>query len=162
MNEWGYSELNFVQLAKGTDVDILDQFAETLNPDETEILAHVRQFIEWHAGSTDEFTPRTNDDVALRTYLMEMKINGVRAKSQRVQMASLRRFYDWAESAGYLFRRYVFRNLPQSFCKVGGIQRKRAFLKGLRGLGGKGSIHILMNLRCKDQSGWIFCSHIRK
>ena len=83
-------------------MDILNQFAKTLNLDETEIMAHVRQFIEWHVGSVELFIPNSNDDVALRTYLMEMKMNGVRMKSQRMQMASLRRFYDWAQRAGHL------------------------------------------------------------
>jgi serine phosphatase RsbU (regulator of sigma subunit) len=89
-------------------VDIVDQFAKTINPDETELLTHVRQFIEWHVGSEQEFVPSSNDDVALRTYLMEMKMNGVRLKSRREQMASLRRFYDWAESAGYLSAYHPF------------------------------------------------------
>ena len=83
-------------------MDILNQFAETLTPDETEILTHVRQFIAWHIGPEAEFLPTSNDDVALRTYLMEMKMNGVRTKRLREQMAALRRFYDWATRAGYL------------------------------------------------------------
>ena len=83
-------------------MNVVDRFATTLNPDETEILTHVRQFIEWHVGSDKEFIPSSHDDVALRTYLMEMKMNGVRVRSRREQMASLRRFYDWAEEAGYL------------------------------------------------------------
>jgi serine phosphatase RsbU (regulator of sigma subunit) len=83
-------------------VNILDRFAEALKPDEKEILTHVHRFIEWHAGSPEEFSLSSNDDVALRTYLMEMKIKGVSIKSQREQVASLRRFYDWAENAGYL------------------------------------------------------------
>jgi serine phosphatase RsbU (regulator of sigma subunit) len=83
-------------------VDILERFAKTLNPEETEILTHLRRFIDWQVGSAKEFIPSSNDDVALRTYLMEMKVNGVSVKSQREQVASLRRFYDWAKSAGYL------------------------------------------------------------
>ncbi len=83
-------------------MEILEHFAETLKPDETEILTHVHRFIEWHVGSAQEFVPSSHDDVALRTYLMELKMNGERVESQREQMASLRRFYDWAESAGYL------------------------------------------------------------
>ena len=89
-------------------MDILDRFAETLSPEETEILTHVRRFIEWHVGSVKEFVPSSNDDVALRTYLMEMKMNGVSVKDQREQMASLRRFYDWAHSAGYLSSYHPF------------------------------------------------------
>ena len=83
-------------------MNILERFAKIVNPEETEILTHVRQFIEWHVGSVDEFVPSSNDDVALRTYLMEMKMNGVSLKSQRDHMAHLRRFYDWAEETGYL------------------------------------------------------------
>ena len=83
-------------------MDILGRFAKTLNPEETEILTHLRRFIDWQVGSAKEFIPSSNDDVALRTYLMEMKVNGVSVNSQREQVASLRRFYDWAESVGYL------------------------------------------------------------
>lgn len=83
-------------------MDILDRFAESLNPEETEILTHVQQFIGWYMGPDQEFIPSRNDDVAIRTYLMEMKTNSVSTKSQGEQMASLRRFYNWAESVGYL------------------------------------------------------------
>lgn len=83
-------------------MNILERFAENLEPREKEILTHVSRFIEWHVGSPEEFIPSSNDDVALRTYLMEMKIKGASGKSQREQIASLRRFYDWAKSAGYL------------------------------------------------------------
>ncbi len=83
-------------------MDILERFAQTLNPEEKEILSHVQRFIAWHIGSDQEFIPNRNDDVAIRTYLMEMKMKGVSTKSQREQMASLRRFYDWAQSVGYL------------------------------------------------------------
>lgn len=83
-------------------MNILERFAETLEPREKEILTHVHRFIEWHVDSPEEFIPSSNDDVALRTYLMEMKMKGASVKSQREQIASLRRFYDWATSAGYL------------------------------------------------------------
>jgi serine phosphatase RsbU (regulator of sigma subunit) len=89
-------------------VDILERFAETLNPEEAEVLTHVHRFVEWHAGSAKEFVPRSNDDVALRTYLMEMKVNGTSVASQRKQVAALRRFYDWAASAGYLSAYHPF------------------------------------------------------
>ena len=93
---------NILQTVRGYDVDILGRFAETLNPDETEILTNLRRFIEWHVGTAQEFVPSSNDDVALRTYLMELKMSGVSVRSRREQVASLRRFYDWAESAGFL------------------------------------------------------------
>jgi serine phosphatase RsbU (regulator of sigma subunit) len=84
-------------------MDILDRFAETLGEEEgREILSHLQEFIEWYVGHGNDFVPSSNDDVGLRTYLMQMKMNGVSRKDQRRQIASLRRFYDWAESAGHL------------------------------------------------------------
>jgi len=84
-------------------MDVLERFAEILNPEESEILDHLRAFIEWYVGREGEFIPSgRDDDVALRTYLMQMKMNGASVKSQREHVASLRRFYDWAESAGFL------------------------------------------------------------
>ena len=83
-------------------MDILDRFAESLGEAEREILTHLQEFIEWYVGRGNDFVPSSNDDVGLRTYLMQMKMNGVNRKDQRKQIASLRRFYDWAESVGYL------------------------------------------------------------
>jgi serine phosphatase RsbU (regulator of sigma subunit) len=84
-------------------MDVLERFAKTLDSEESEVLDHVRLFIEWYVGPAGEFIPSgQDDDVALRTYLMQMKMSGASAKSRREQVASLRRFYDWAESAGFL------------------------------------------------------------
>jgi len=84
-------------------MDVLERFAEILNPEESEVLDHLRAFIEWYVGREGEFIPSgRDDDVALRTYLMQMKMNGASAKSRGEQVASLRRFYDWAESVGFL------------------------------------------------------------
>jgi len=84
-------------------MDILERFAKTLDPEETEVLDHVRAFIEWYVGRESEFIPSgSDDDVALRTYLLQMKMNGASAKSRGEQAAALRHFYDWAESAGFL------------------------------------------------------------
>ena len=77
-------------------MDVLERFAKTLNSEEPEVLDHLRAFIEWYVGSESEFIPSSGDDVALRTYLMQMKMSGASAKSQGEQVASLRRFYDWA------------------------------------------------------------------
>lgn len=114
------------------NLNILDRFAETLKPEEAEILAQVRQFIEWHAGSTDEFVPSSNDDVALRTYLMEMKMNAVHAKSQREQMASLRHFYDWAQSEGYLsaYNRFEEFNIDRPTLTREQIRRREEIFSG--------------------------------
>ena len=89
-------------------MNIFDRFIETLAPEETHIVEHVRRFIEWQTGSVDDFIPRGADDVALRTYLMEMKTNGAPRESQREQMASLRYFYSWAQDSGYLSSYHPF------------------------------------------------------
>jgi serine phosphatase RsbU (regulator of sigma subunit) len=81
---------------------VLERFAKTLSSEEQEVLDHLRAFIEWYVGREGEFIPSSADDVALRTYLLQMKMNGASTKSQGEHVASLRRFYDWAESAGFL------------------------------------------------------------
>ena len=75
-------------------MDALERFARTLNSEEPETLDHLRLFIDWYVGSESEFIPGSDDDVALRTYLMQMKMNGATSKSQSEHLASLRRFYD--------------------------------------------------------------------
>ncbi len=82
------------------DMDIIERFAGTLDPGETEILDHLRAFIEWFVRGDLDFVPSGNDDVALRTYLLQLKTNGVSEKSQRAQISSLRRFYKWGQSVG--------------------------------------------------------------
>ena len=84
-------------------MDVLERFAETLEAEEgREILAHLQAFIAWYVGEGKAFVPSQDDDVGLRTYLMQLKMNGVRRREQSRQIASLRRFYDWAQGAGYL------------------------------------------------------------
>ena len=84
-------------------MEMLERFAQTLGEEERrEILSHLHAFIEWYVGQIDAFVPSENDDVGLRTYLMQLKMNGVSRKDQNKQTASLRRFYDWAEHVGYL------------------------------------------------------------
>src|SRR5688500_9540639 len=89
-------------------MDILDRFAETLGDEEREILAHVQDFMDWYVAPGNDFVPSSNDDVALRTYLMHLNMSGVSLKNQRKQIASLRRFYDWAKSVGYLSGSHPF------------------------------------------------------
>jgi serine phosphatase RsbU (regulator of sigma subunit) len=115
-------------------MDILERFAETLNSEETEILAHVQRFIGWYMGPDQEFIPSRNDDVAIRTYLMEMKTKGVSVKSQREHMASLRRFYDWAESVGYLRADQPFNefNIERPILTRDQIRRRQEIFSGSR------------------------------
>ena len=89
-------------------MDVLDRFLGALGEGEREILTHVQEFMEWYVGHGNDFVPSSNDDVALRTYLLHLKMNGVSVKDQHRQIASLRRFYDWAESLGYLSDSHPF------------------------------------------------------
>jgi len=83
-------------------MNVIERFIETLHANETEVIEHLYTFIDWYGKSKGDFTPARGDDVALRTYLLHLKNNGVSLRSRREQVASLRRFYDWAESAGLL------------------------------------------------------------
>jgi serine phosphatase RsbU (regulator of sigma subunit) len=81
-------------------MNVIEHFAETLNPTETNILDHLHAFAEWYAGDATDFVPSGGDDVALRTYLLQLQTDGVSVKRQREFAASLRRFYDWADGEG--------------------------------------------------------------
>jgi serine phosphatase RsbU (regulator of sigma subunit) len=83
-------------------LDILDRFAKTLDAQDSATLRHVRDYIEWQAGRVNDFAPGSNDDVALRTFLLQLKMRGASRAQQREQMAALRRFYDWAVAGGRL------------------------------------------------------------
>jgi len=113
-------------------MDVLERFAETLNLEEPEVLDHLRAFIEWYVGSESEFIPSSGDDVALRTYLMQMKMSGASAKSQGEQVASLRRFYDWAESAGFLpdYHPFTEFSIDRPFLTREQIRRRKEIFSG--------------------------------
>lgn len=82
-------------------MQVIDRFERTLDASDAKTLEHVRAFILWQVGEA-EFRPSAADDVGLRTYLLELKTKAVSVREQRAQIASLRRFYDWAESAGLI------------------------------------------------------------
>ena len=77
-----------------------EQFALTADTQKSEVLDDVRLFMEWRAGSLDAFEPNVDDDIHLRTYLLELKHVGESPKSQRSRLASIRKFYYWAKSNG--------------------------------------------------------------
>lgn len=83
-------------------MDVLENFAETLSEAENEILRHVRGYIEWRVGDAGNFAPSVRDDVDLRTYLLHLKTSGVNRNDQHKQISSLRRFYDWAKTMGFV------------------------------------------------------------
>ncbi len=79
-------------------MDILSRFAQTLTADESEILEQMRAYFEWQAGR--EVRLSIDDDVDMRTYLLDLQHSGVSRAAQRKVITHLRRFYDWAAAAG--------------------------------------------------------------
>ncbi|UCC65133.1 MAG: SpoIIE family protein phosphatase [Anaerolineae bacterium] len=79
-----------------------DRFAATLAPDESETLADVRHYFAWQDGRQAAFVPSASDDVDLRTYLLDLRTAsaGTDEGTLRKKIASLRRFYEWAQAEG--------------------------------------------------------------
>ena len=79
--------------------NIVEQFAVQLTPAESQILADVRDFVHWQTQSQNQmFVPQMVDDVAIRSYLLHLRLSGnSRSIVQRI-VASLKGFYDWAQA----------------------------------------------------------------
>jgi serine phosphatase RsbU (regulator of sigma subunit) len=77
--------------------DLIDRFSteeDTAGPKE---LADVREYVIWQSDRRGEpFLPSDADDVALRTYLLHLRINRTSRRELASKAASLRRFYKWA------------------------------------------------------------------
>jgi len=90
-------------MAAPAPAPLLDRFAASLAPDEAGRLAPVRAYLEWQAGRRGvEFTPDANDDVDLRTYLLELRLGGARRGEVEKITAALKRFYAWAHGEGLI------------------------------------------------------------
>ena len=82
---------------------LLDRFAASLATAEAESLAAVRDYIAWQVNRRGgEFAPDANDDVDLRTYLLELRLGGARRAAVEQATAALRRFYAWARGEGLI------------------------------------------------------------
>jgi two-component system NarL family sensor kinase len=80
---------------------LLDRFAPILSPDEASHLSAVRAYLAWQASRRAQpFAPDANDDVDIRTYLLEQRIAGATRKALESQIAALKHFYAWAETEG--------------------------------------------------------------
>jgi serine phosphatase RsbU (regulator of sigma subunit) len=82
--------------------DLLDRFAATLVPEDSETLADVRDYIEWRNGRSGTFSPSASDDVDLRNYLLDLQTAGLNVDQATLlnKIASLKRFYEWAQAEG--------------------------------------------------------------
>ena len=92
---------------------ILDQFAATLEPGQEHILHVVRAYVRWRGVEPQAFTPRIADDVELRTYLLDLRLQGLEPEALDASEAALERFYAWAQRQGLIgvnpFEAYNFR-----------------------------------------------------
>jgi serine phosphatase RsbU (regulator of sigma subunit) len=76
----------------------VEQFAAQLDSADSQILADLCDFVDWQRqrqGRT--FIPDTIDDVAIRSYLLHLKVSGSSRSILQRTIASLKRFYDWAQ-----------------------------------------------------------------
>jgi hypothetical protein len=79
--------------------NFVEQFAAQLDSVDSQILADLCDFDDWQTqrqGRT--FIPDTIDDVAIRSYLLHLKLSGGSRSILLRTIASLKRFYDWAQA----------------------------------------------------------------
>lgn len=75
---------------------LLDRFAASSFSPDADSLAAARGYVDWQASRRGgEFTPGVNDDVDIRTYLLELRIGGGTRKQLEKQVAALKLFYVW-------------------------------------------------------------------
>jgi len=75
----------------------LDRFAASIAPQDADLLAAVGDYVAWHvARQAGEFEPSSNDDVEIRTYLLDLRIGGAGREAVRRKITALERFYAWA------------------------------------------------------------------
>ncbi len=95
-------------------MNLLERFAQTLAPSESQILGDVQEYIAWQTdrrasvqnkhepASVDTFVPTADDDVDLRTFFLHLRTNGTDREHLQQARASLRRFYGWAKADGLI------------------------------------------------------------
>jgi len=79
-------------------VNLISQFAAShLHPDQTTIDL-VREFIIWQWGSEVACNLSDEDDIPLRTYLLELRHNGLPFETRRRSLEAILQFYTWGQS----------------------------------------------------------------
>jgi len=79
--------------------EFVDQFAAQLASADSEILADLREFADWRCQAQGRvFMPHAVDDVAIRSYLLHLKLTGASRSILQRTITSLKRFYDWAQA----------------------------------------------------------------
>jgi phosphoserine phosphatase RsbU/P len=81
-------------------MDLLERFSESLAPSDSRPIVDVREYVDWLTDRrASEFVPTPHDDVHLRTYLLHLRSDGLDRGELETKLASLNRFYQWAEGA---------------------------------------------------------------
>lgn len=81
---------------------ILTKYANSLDASQNEMLLDVRGYIESLAGKNESFRPRASDDVVIRTYLLDLIIQGVEQDRLAKIIRSLEHFYGWLSTQGMI------------------------------------------------------------
>jgi len=79
-----------------------ERFALSLSRSDPAVSA-VRDYFEWQAHRRAAvFVPSADDDVDLRTYLLELRAKGADLAALEEHVAALKRFYQWAHTQGVI------------------------------------------------------------
>jgi two-component system, NarL family, sensor kinase len=82
---------------------LLDRFAAALTPAEAEYATLVADYAAWRGVRPgEEFTPGGDDDVEIRNYLLDLRIDGAGREAIQARLAALKRFYGWARDEGLI------------------------------------------------------------
>jgi serine phosphatase RsbU (regulator of sigma subunit) len=83
-------------------MDFLESFISSLPPSDAAISA-IRDYFEWQLQHcATEFSPSADDDVDLRTYLLDRRTNGADRATLDGHVAALKQFYHWAHTTGVI------------------------------------------------------------
>jgi len=86
----------------------VEEFAAQLDSGEAQVLTDLRGFVDWQTNAEDRtFVPHAVDDVAIRSYLLHLRLSGCSRSILLRTIASLKRFYDWTQ-ANYLIDKSPF------------------------------------------------------
>ena len=82
---------------------LLERFAAALAPEEASSATLVAEYAAWSAGRAGaEFAPSDDDDVEIRNYLLDLRIQGTGRAAIQARLAALKRFYGWAQAEGLI------------------------------------------------------------
>jgi serine phosphatase RsbU (regulator of sigma subunit) len=83
-------------------MDLLESFISSLPPSDGEA-SSLRDYFDWQSQNrAGDFNPSADDDVDLRTYLLDLLTNGAKLAALEEQVATLKLFYHWAQSKGII------------------------------------------------------------